>query len=170
MSKSKLPLELVLTYGEVRHMKHPWSSHIDEEALKVLVPSDSEGAREPHTLSSDALRESVRHIDGCENCKEKVSIYRELVNRSPNVVISEAVPPGTHCPSEEDVDWHEVAAGLWPELKARQLILHAALCDHCGPLLRAATSVDDEPTLEEELLLVQLAAPSRPLVQKTVHP
>jgi hypothetical protein len=39
------------------------------------------------------------------------------------------------CPYDEDVDWHEVAAGLWPELKAKQLIMHAALCDHCGPLL-----------------------------------
>ncbi len=41
-------------------------------------------------------------------------------------------------PKDEDVDWHEVAAGLWPEWKAKKLILHAALCDHCGPLLRAA--------------------------------
>ena len=67
-----------------------------------------------------------------------------------NVVVSEAAPPGADCPKDEDVDWHEVAAGLWPELKAKQLIMHAALCDHCGPLLRAATSVDAEPTSHEE--------------------
>jgi anti-sigma factor RsiW len=48
-------------------------------------------------------------------------------------------------------------------LKARQLIMHAALCDHCGPLLRAATSVDDDPTPQEETLLAQLRAPSRPV-------
>lgn len=44
---------------------------------------------------------------------------------------------GSTCP--EGVEWHEVVAGSWPEMKTRQLILHAAACDHCGPLLRAAT-------------------------------
>jgi anti-sigma factor RsiW len=78
------------------------------------------------------------------------------------MVVSEAAPPGAECPKDKDVDWHEVAAGLWPELKAKQLIMHAALCDHCGPLLRAATSVNDDPTPQEEKLLAQLKAPSRP--------
>src|SRR5262249_22520219 len=48
------------------------------------------------------------------------------------------------------------------DLKAKQLIMHAALCDHCGPLLRAAMSVDDDPTPQEERLLAELKAPSRP--------
>jgi anti-sigma factor RsiW len=77
-------------------------------------------------------------------------------------VVSEAVLPGPDCPKDKDVDWHEVAAGLWPELKAKQLIMHAALCDYCGPLLRAATNVDDDPTPQEEKLLAELKAPSRP--------
>ena len=94
--------------------------------------------------------------------QRKVSKYRQLVDRSSNVVVSEVAPPRTDCPKDEDVDWHEVAAGLWPELKAKQLIMHAALCDHCGPLLRAATSVDADPTPQEEKLLAKLKAPSRP--------
>jgi len=86
-------------------------------------------------------------------------------------VVSEAAPPGAECPKDKDADWHEVAAGLWPELKAKQLIMHAALCDHCGPLLRAATSVDDDPTPEEEELLAELKAPSRPdLTRERVLP
>ena len=80
------------------------------------------------------------------------------MDRLSNAAVSEAAPRGADCPKDEDVDWHEVAAGLWPELKAKQLIMHAALCDHCGPLLRAATSVDDEPTPEEETLLAELKA------------
>jgi len=84
------------------------------------------------------------------------------VNRLANAEVSEAAPPGPDCPNESDVDWHEVAAGLWPELKARQLIMHAALCDHCGPLLRAATSVGSDSTLREENSLADLKAPSRP--------
>jgi len=75
----------------------------------------------------------------------------------------EATAPSAACPAE--VDWHEVAAGLWPEMKTRQLIAHAARCGHCGPLLRAATSIDDEPTPQEEEFLVQLKAPSCPAIQ-----
>jgi anti-sigma factor RsiW len=55
-------------------------------------------------------------------------------------------------------------------LKAKQLIMHAALCDHCGPLLRAATSVSDDPTPEEENLLAQLKVPSRPVTKANAEP
>jgi anti-sigma factor RsiW len=85
-------------------------------------------------------------------------------------MVPEAALPGVDCPKDEDVDWHEVAAGLWPELKATQLIMHAALCDHCGPLLRAATSVHDDPTPQEEKLLAELKAPSRPAVKARREP
>jgi anti-sigma factor RsiW len=139
----------------------PFHKHIDNEELNALVPSSSETGEVPG-LSPYAVREVERHVESCGDCSGKVSQYRQLMNRFSDVVVSEAAPPGADCPKDEDVDWHEVAAGLWPELKAKQLIMHAALCDHCGPLLRAATSVDDEPTPQEEKLLAQLKAPSRP--------
>jgi anti-sigma factor RsiW len=88
-----------------------------------------------------------------------VSKYQQLMSRFSDVAVSEAAPLGTDCPKDDDVDWHGVAAGLWPELKATQLIMHAALCDHCGPLLRAATSVNDA---QEEGLLAEQKAPSPP--------
>jgi anti-sigma factor RsiW len=99
-----------------------------------------------------------------------VSKYRQLVNIVSTVAVSNCAPPSAGCPKDEDVDWHEVAAGQWPELKAKQLIMHAAFCDHCGPLLRAATSVNDDPSAAEEEMLAQLAAPSRPLAQARREP
>ena len=140
----------------------PFDKHIDIQELNALVAWSSETGQEPHWLSPDAVREAERHVRSCRDCREKVSKYRQLVNRSSNVVVSEAAPLGADCP-RDDVDWHEVAAGLWPELKAKQLIMHAALCDHCGPLLRAATSVDDDPTPQEKKLLAEMKAPSRPV-------
>ncbi|HKD81923.1 MAG TPA: hypothetical protein VKH81_19675 [Candidatus Angelobacter sp.] len=122
----------------------------------------AESGPEQHGPAPDAVREAERHVRSCPDCSGKVSKYRQLVNRSSNVVVSKVAPPGPDCPKDNDVDWHEVAAGLWPESKAKQLIMHAALCDHCGPLLRAATSVDDDPTPEEEKLLAELKRPSRP--------
>jgi hypothetical protein len=64
--------------------------------------------------------------------------YWMLVNRV-STVLSENAPPGPECPRAADVSWQEIAKGLWPELKATQLMMHAAVCDHCGPLLREAT-------------------------------
>lgn len=136
--------------------------HIDNEELNALVAPSADTGQRPHGLSRDSVREAERHVESCEDCSRKVSKYRQLLSRGSNVVVSEAAPPGVDCPNDRDVNWHEVAAGLWPELKAKQLIMHAALCDHCGPLLRAATSVDDDPTPQEEKLLAELKAPSRP--------
>jgi anti-sigma factor RsiW len=126
--------------------------HIDNRELNGLVPSSTETAHELSGLSPDAIREAERHVLSCVDCSTKVSKYWQLVNRTSNAAAQEAAAPGSDCPRENDVDWHEVAAGLWPELKARQLIMHAALCDHCGPLLRAATSVVSDPTPQEENL------------------
>ena len=142
-------------------MGRPFDRHISNEELDALAPSSSETGQGLYGLSPDAVREAERHIRSCEDCSGKLSKYRRIVQRSLNVVVAEVALPGTDCPKDEDVDWHEVAAGLWPELKATQLIMHAALCDHCGPLLRVAMS-DPEPTPREERLLAELKAPSRP--------
>lgn len=151
-------------------MRRPFDKHIDSHELDALVPSPSETAQELHGPSPDAVREAERHLQTCGDCSRKVSKYRQVVNQLSQVAVSEAAPPEVDCPEDNDVDWHEVAAGLWPELKAAQLIMHAALCDHCGPLLRAATSVDDDPTPQEEGLLAQLKAPSQPVVKTQREP
>jgi len=169
-NKSKFPRELVLVTWGVSELERPFHKHIDNEELDALVPSSSESGQKLHGLSPDAVREAGRHVKSCEDCSGKVSQYRQLMEGFSNVAAPEAAPPGVDCPKDEDVDWHELAAGLWPELKAKQLITHAALCDHCGPLLRAAMSVADEPTPREEKLLAELKAPSRPDLIPTPAP
>jgi anti-sigma factor RsiW len=145
----------------LQSMGRPFDKHIDVKELDALVPS-AKSAEEARRFSPDTVREAERHVEACEACSRKVSEYKRLMNRLSKGVVSEAGSPGLDCPPDQDVDWYEVAAGLWPESKACQLIQHAALCDHCGPLLREATSVDGEPTHQEEKLLGELKAPSRP--------
>ena len=82
------------------------------------MPSASETGASAARLAQDAVREAELHVESCADCSGKVSKYRQLVNRSSNVVVSEAAPPGPDCPNDNDVDWPEVAAGLWPELKS----------------------------------------------------
>lgn len=127
------------------------------------MPSSSKGEPERHRLSMEAVREAERHVECCASCRTKVGKYRQLVEGASDRPLMEPAFRGAACVVGQDVDWDEVAAGLWPEVKANQLIMHAALCDQCGPLLRAAASLaNDEATAEEARLLAELKAPSRP--------
>jgi hypothetical protein len=145
-------------------MARPLDKHIDHRELDALVPWNSKGSKSGG-LSTASVSEAMRHVESCSICRERVSDYRKLVSEVSDLVISEATAPRSACPIDRDVDWHEVAAGSWPELKAEQLIMHAATCAHCGPRLRAATSVNDDASPEEEQLLAQLKTPSRPPMQ-----
>ena len=139
----------------------PFDKHIGNEELDALVTSSSDTGQKPPGPSREAVREAERHVESCADCRRKVSKYQQLVHRFSNVAGSKVAPRRADCPKDEDVDWHEVAAGLWPELKARQLMLHSALCDHCGPLLAAATSADPDPSSQGERLLAELKMPSQ---------
>jgi anti-sigma factor RsiW len=143
-------------------MGRPLDKHIDEQELDALVSSSSDGQKS-RGLSPESAREAMRHVESCSICRGRVAEYRRVVSQFSNLAVSEASATKPDCP--HDVDWHEVAAGLWPESKATQLIMHAATCEHCGPLLRAATNVSDDASPEEERLLAQLKTPSRPVVQ-----
>jgi hypothetical protein len=144
-----------------------FDKHIDNDELRALVPWTSGTERPQLEFSVEGLAEAVRHVLSCADCAQKVAQYRRFVERLSEVAVSGRASPEADCP--RDVDWVEVAAGLWPELKAQQLIMHAAFCDHCGPLLRAATSLEAEATPQEERFLAQLAAPTRPHSQTVSH-
>jgi anti-sigma factor RsiW len=143
--------------GDYQTLGRPLEKHIDNQELNALVPSSAEPAHEAADLSREEVREAHLHVRSCLDCGRKVWKYWLLVNRL-SIVGSDAAPPGPDCPGEDDVNWYELASGLWPEFKAAQLIKHAALCDHCGPFLRAATRMEHFPTPGEEQLFEGLRA------------
>ena len=147
-------------------MGRPFDKHIDEQELNALVPSCVDDRPKGYRPLSDSLPEAVCHVASCAECRWKVEQYRRLVERT-DVGASAIHPPEAGCPT--DIDWHEVAGGLLPELRTQQLISHAAQCAHCGPLLQSASS-GDEPTPQEEEFLAQLKGPSRPALQPTRVP
>lgn len=121
-------------------MERPFDKHLDNRELSGLAPWSSGTRQEGPELSSDITRLAQSHVDSCADCRNKVSRYRQLVSRTEAAMLSEPSPRGISCPKENDGDWYEIAAGLWPALTAGPLIRHAAFCSHCGPLLRAAVS------------------------------
>jgi hypothetical protein len=149
--------------------QRPSDKHIDNEELNVLAQWSTQPGLNEHDLSADVLGEAEHHVESCEECRSKVSEYQRVQVRISNARTSEGACPGLECSNARDIEWPEVSAGLWEEQKARQLILHAALCDHCGPRLRAATSVDD-PTVQEERFLERLKPPTAPVAQINREP
>ena len=150
----------------VQNMGRPFDKHIDSEELDALAASLSSEGEGTHSLIPAIMREAQFHVGSCPECRQKVLQYRQLVNGPPNVGASRPSEPEPDCP--QLVDWHEVAAGLWPELKTQELIAHAARCAYCGPLLRAACA--DDPNAKELEFIASLKAPSRPAVHATKEP
>jgi hypothetical protein len=154
---------------EVRNLGRPSDKHLDEREFDALA-HDS-GAQAPrHALSPDAVRDAELHVQACPDCRKKLAKYRDVLQRLKDLSVIEFATAGAHCAAADAVEWHEVTSGLWPEFKARQLIVHAATCDHCGPLLRAATNVDDDPTPQEQEFLASLSPSAQPRVQRQPEP
>jgi len=145
------------------NLGRPWDKHLDNRELDALVPSSGETSREMGELSAAAVRDAQGHADSCAKCGGKVRTYRQLVNRLSTARVPKATPPGTDCPNLSGANWREVAAGMWPESRATQLIAHAALCVHCGPLLRDALSAGGQrdDAIRERKRDLRLALPSR---------
>jgi anti-sigma factor RsiW len=156
-AKSKFPRNLVFVSWECNKVGRPFDKHIDNRELNALVPSYSETGQKLGELSPDDTRAAESHLRFCVGCSRKVSKYRQLVNGPSIISDLRASPSSTNCPADE-VDWRAVASGQVPEWKATQLIAHAALCDHCGPLLHAAASTNKEQVSQKETLLAQKKA------------
>lgn len=148
-------------------MGHHLDRHLNSHELRALVPWPADEVQEDAAVSAEAYSAAAFHVLGCKECSAALARYRQIISAPPEVAASRSTVAGSDCP--HDVDWYEVTAGLWPELKTQQLIMHAALCDHCGPLLRAAAALETEPTAEEERFLAGLAAPTRPASPRAIR-
>ncbi len=133
--------------------------HINNRELNALVPSRLEAGSDLEAdLSLDVI-ETRSHVASCLDCRSKIQKYSLLVNRLPMTLMKPA-PAEADCP--QHVDWDEVAAGLWPEWRAKQAMMHAALCEHCGPSLRAAAQRACERGSQAEEFRAELKPSSHP--------
>jgi CHAT domain-containing protein/tetratricopeptide (TPR) repeat protein len=134
-------------------LTRPFDQHLDNAELNKLVELGRAGVSEP--ISDPNLGEAQRHVESCQDCSRTLQrhqfVHGEILcMRAPN-----PSRPAPQCIA--DAGWLEVAAGLLPEAKTRELMKHAAQCGHCGPLLRnAAEIIAEEATQSEETLLESL--------------
>jgi CHAT domain-containing protein/tetratricopeptide (TPR) repeat protein len=144
----------------------PFDRHLDSDEMDSLVSLQGTSVSGSEQLSQLDLREAKRHVESCQDCSQTLQkhgfVHSEILRmRAPN-----PSPPTPDCMG--GAEWLEVAAGLLPEAKTRELMKHAAQCGHCGPLLKnAAEALVDEATPSEEALLASLQS-ARPEWRKNM--
>jgi CHAT domain-containing protein/cytochrome c-type biogenesis protein CcmH/NrfG len=133
----------------------PFDKHLDSDEFDELVSSHGASVTDSGRISDQSLREAQRHVESCQDCSRKLQVHRSVQSEISNMGVPSNVPPSPDCVA--DGEWLNVAAGLLPEAKARELMKHAAQCGHCRPLLKnAAETLADEATASEETLLASL--------------
>jgi CHAT domain-containing protein/tetratricopeptide (TPR) repeat protein len=147
-------------------LTRPFDQHLDSDEIDELVSSDTASVTDTGRLSEQDLGEARRHVESCQDCSRKVQMHKSVQSEILGVGVHSNVPAGPDCLT--DTEWLDVAAGLLPEAKTRELMKHAAQCGHCGPLLKnAAEALSEEVTTSEETLLASLSS-ARPEWQRNM--
>jgi CHAT domain-containing protein len=138
-------------------LTRPFDKHLDSDELDELVSSRGTSASGSKQLSEHALGEAQRHVESCQDCSRKLQMHKSVHSEILRMRAPNPSPPTPECLGE--AEWLEVAAGLYPDAKTRELMKHAAQCGHCGPLLKKAAEIlADETTPDEEALLASLTS------------
>ena len=136
-------------------MTRPFEKHLDGDELNELVSlewASASGSKQP---SETTLREAKRHVESCQDCSRKLQRHTFVQREISRMRVPNPSTATSECMG--DAEWLEVAAGILPEAKTRELMNHAVQCGHCGPLLKnAAEALVDEATPSEEALLASL--------------
>ncbi len=147
-------------------MTRPFDKHLDNDELDGLVSLHGAGVTGAERLLEQSLGEASRHVESCQDCSRKMEMHKYVQGEISRLGAPSKVPASDQCIGE--AEWLNVAAGLLPETKTRELMKHAAQCGHCGPLLRNAADIFvDEVAPEEEAVLARLRS-ARPEWQRNM--
>jgi CHAT domain-containing protein/cytochrome c-type biogenesis protein CcmH/NrfG len=136
-------------------LTRPFDKHLDIDELDGLLSLQRTGVSDSEQISEQSLREAQHHVESCQDCRRNLQMHRYVPSEIFRMRAPTPSPPTPECIG--DAEWLEVAAGLLPDAKTRELMKHAAQCGHCGPLLKnAAEALVDETTPREEAWLASL--------------
>jgi len=139
-------------------LTRPFDRHLDEDEIDALLFSAQRETREAE-ISETYLREIQSHVESCEFCVRKARMHKDTQSEIDRLRVTHPVHAGPDCPHDES-EWLNLAAGLQPEEKSKDLMRHAAECDHCGSLLREAMALlADDSAVEEERALAAWSSP-----------
>ncbi len=137
-------------------MIRPRDRHLNSDELDALVRSQTPGVSVAGQLSEEAIRDAQRHVESCQDCDRKLQMHRS-VQKAISWRASGNSAKGLNCSDQND--WIRIAAGLVGETEARERLKHAAQCEHCGPLLKAAAkTLSNETSPDEEAVVATLSS------------
>ena len=136
-------------------MTRPSDKHLDEVELDALVSGAKAQLPDVDWLTNSSLKDVEQHVESCRDCRLKVQMHRSVQNEMSRLRVREDIQRGPDC--FEETEWLQVAAGVLPETKTKELMKHASQCGHCGPLLKEAIeTLSNEVTPKEEQMLASL--------------
>ena len=117
------------------------------------------------TVAQDAsLTKALRHLEVCDVCRGEARLNQAATRMLNELKARDLAAPRADCPSVSE--WTLLVTGQVESAKAGDYLQHAADCDHCGTLLKEATSDDsDEFSTDEQTMISQLKS-SDPAWQK----
>lgn len=123
-------------------------AHLSPDELAFLS-----GEREPVSQGDRDRQGAEVHAETCSLCGSRLRSHRFLQANLRNLAVTVAANRKPECPREQT--WIDLAAGLFSGTEARSLLEHASHCDHCGPLLRAASEIMNPEVPDEERELIR---------------
>ena len=133
-------------------MLRPGDRHLTEEEVERLSRIQGTIVLGDQSNPEDA---SGKHVSECPDCRSRLEQAIVVNSKLASLRFSVSRSPGEFCPSNDE--WRNLASGLGTERRSRDMIEHAANCDHCGPLLNEAMAIfSDESSFEEQDLLGRL--------------
>lgn len=108
-------------------------------------------------VADGAMEGAMEHLDACAQCKRRMLLSQ--IGEVPKTGTPPQQSRDGSSPCPEEGRWVELAAGIMPQEYRLRWLEHAALCDKCGPLLKAAIEVVGmELTKQEEAKVVSLSS------------
>ena len=122
--------------------------HLSDEELQNLLESDQIGTKTLATEPIEQIADARRHLESCPHCRAKLQEYLTVERQLRRLRPLTNASPGLTCPPENKLML--LAAGLHSSGEAEELLQHAIVCDHCGPLLRLILEEFDPQTNPDE--------------------
>jgi hypothetical protein len=127
--------------------------HLNSDQIDELLRSAT-GNKPGNTANRAHLAGAQRHLRDCGDCQTRMRAHEQANEQLAFLKLDTPGVKGPMCPP--DYVWLDIAAGIVDQ-DAENDLIHAAQCDHCGPLLRQAKEdFADELTSEEETILAGL--------------
>jgi CHAT domain-containing protein/tetratricopeptide (TPR) repeat protein len=139
---------------ELSKVLRPGDRHLTDEELEWLSRVPRTTASGQKNMSGD---EPDKHLADCLDCRRRLEL---VVAANSKLASLQVAMPGIRqefCPDENE--WLKLAAGIADESVTRQMLEHAANCDHCGPMLKNALAIlSEEPSADEQKVMSSLAS------------